>query len=135
MKQAMGQPMDYSFYDDVGRLERYLNLPDGGLKNIPIYARVAAVDAIIKVQEMEKKTQFRLGLYYIVLVDLCRNTAFNAKYGNTEADIRVEWFQTTVVQTLGELEMKNYVAFSKTIGDAALLISLRSRTCSVGQGG
>jgi hypothetical protein len=114
--------MDYSFYDDVVALERYLNLPEGGLRNIPIYARVGAVDAIRKVQEMERRTQFRPGLYYIVLADLRGNTDFNAKYGNAEADVRVEWFHTTVVQTLGELEINNYVAFSKTIGDASLLI-------------
>jgi class 3 adenylate cyclase len=115
-------PKHYSFYDDVRGLERYLNLPAGGLSNIPIYARVPAVDAIIKVREMEAKTQFRPGLYYIVLADLRGNTTFNAKYGNAEGDVRVEWFQTTVVQTIGELDIQNYVAFSKTVGDAALLI-------------
>ncbi|ESZ05412.1 MULTISPECIES: hypothetical protein [unclassified Mesorhizobium] len=112
----------YSLYDDVRALERYLNLPEGGLSNIPIYARVHAVDAIRKVREMEAKTQFRPGLYYIVLVDLRGNTNFNAKYGNAEGDVRVEWFQTAVVQTIGELDIQNYVAFSKTIGDASLLI-------------
>jgi hypothetical protein len=56
---------DLGFYDDVAGLERFLNLPDGGLRNIPIYARVAAVDAIRRVREMEAKTQFRPGLYYI----------------------------------------------------------------------
>lgn len=115
-------PKHLSFYDDVQALERYLNLPEGGLSNIPIYARKPAVDAIIKVQEMEKKTQFRPGLYYIVLADLRGNTAFNAKYGNAEGDVRVEWFQTTVVQTIGEIDIHNYVAFNKTIGDAALVI-------------
>ncbi len=115
-------PKDYSFYDDVRGLERYLNLPEGGLRNIPIYARAPAVDAIRKVQEMEAKTQFRPGLYYIVLADLRGNTAFNAKYGNAEGDVRVEWFQTAVVQTIGELDIHNYIAFSKTIGDAALLV-------------
>jgi len=110
------------FYKDIEGLERYLNLPKGGLRNIPIYALVPAVEAIAKVQRMEKKSQFRPGLYYIVLADLRANTQFTQKYGNAEGEIRVEWFHTTIVQTIGELDMKNYIAFSKTIGDASLLI-------------
>ena len=113
---------DLSFYDDVGGLERYLNLPAGSLVNIPIYARVPAVDAIIRVREMEKSSLFRPGLYYIVLADLTGNTAFNAKYGDAEGDVRTEWFQTSVIQAIGAIELRNYVAFSKTIGDAALVI-------------
>lgn len=113
---------DFSIYDDVAGLERYLNLPKDALRNIPIYARKPAVDAIIKVKTMEANTLFRPGLYYIVLADLCDNTAFNAKYGDTEGDVRTEWFQTAAIQSIGELMLRNYVAFSKTIGDAALLI-------------
>jgi len=113
---------DFSFYDDVAGLERYLNLPEGSLRNIPIYARKPAVDAIIKVKEIEKTTLFRPGLYYIVLADLIGNTAFNAKYGDAEGDVRVEWFQTVAIQSIGEISLNNYVAFTKTIGDAALLI-------------
>ena len=41
----------FSFYDDVAGLERYLNLPAGSLSNIPIYARKPAVDAIHKLRE------------------------------------------------------------------------------------
>ncbi len=113
---------DFSFYDDVTGFERYLNLPPGSLRNIPIYARKPAIDAIMKVREMEKASLFRPGLYYIVLADLCANTAFNAKYGDAEGDVRIEWFQTAAIQSIGEIEVRNYVAFSKTIGDAALLI-------------
>lgn len=109
-------------YDDVAALERYLSLPKDALRNIPIYARVGAVDAILKVKEMESKSLFRPGLYYIVLADLCHNTDFNAKYGDAEGDVRVQWFQTTVIQTLGEIHHRNYCTFIKTIGDAALLI-------------
>jgi len=111
-----------SFYDDVAGLERYLNLPVGSLRNIPIYARKPAVDAIIKVQELERSSLFRPGLYYIVLSDLCGNTAFNAKYGNHEADIRTEWFHTAVIESIGEIDLSNYVAFSKTLGDGSLMI-------------
>jgi len=114
--------INYNLYDDVEGLERYLNVPKGALKNIPIYARVPAVDAIKRVREMEASTLFRPGLYYIVLADLRGNTAFNAKYGNAEGDVRVEWFQTAVIQSIGEISPENYVAFSKTIGDASLLI-------------
>ena len=113
---------NFDLYDDVEGLERYLNLPKGALSNIPIYARVPAVDAIKRVRQMETSTLFRPGLYYIVLADLRGNTAFNAKYGNAEGDVRVEWFQTAVIQSIGEISPENYVAFSKTIGDAALLI-------------
>jgi class 3 adenylate cyclase len=113
---------DIRLYDDVAALERYLNVPDGSQKNIPIYARKAAVDAILKVREMEKTSLFRPGLYYIVLADLCANTAFNTKYGDAEGDVRTEWFHTAAIQSIGEIEVRNYIAFSKTIGDAALLI-------------
>jgi hypothetical protein len=115
-------PTSFDFYDDVEGLERYLNLPKGALKNIPIYARAPAVDAIMRVRRMEASTLFRPGLYYIVLADLRGNTAFNAKYGNAEGDVRVEWFHTAVIQSIGEIAPQNYIAFSKTIGDAALLI-------------
>jgi hypothetical protein len=110
------------FYDDVAALERYLNLPPGSLSNIPFYARVPAVDAIIKVKEMEKTSLFRPGLYYIVLTDLCSNTAFTAKYGDAEGDVRTEWFHTAAIQSIGEIDVQNYAAFIKTIGDATLLI-------------
>lgn len=113
---------DFSFYDDVGGLERYLNLPEGSLGQIPIYARKPAVDAILKVKEMEEKSLFRPGLYYIVLADLCDNTKFNATYGNKEADKRVQWFHTAAIESIGSIKMENYVTFNKTIGDATLLI-------------
>jgi hypothetical protein len=111
-----------TIYDDVAGLERYLNFPRGSLRNIPIYARKPAVDAILKVKEMESSNLFRPGLYYILLADLCANTAFNEKYGDAEGDVRTEWFQTAAIQSIGEIEIRNYIAFSKTIGDAALLI-------------
>lgn len=113
---------ELSFYDNVEGIERYLNLPPNSLRNIPIYARKPAVDAIIKVKEMEKASLFRPGLYYIVLADLCANTDFNVKYGNAEGNVRIEWFQTSAIKSIGEIAIRNYVAFSKTIGDAALLI-------------
>ena len=112
----------FSFYDDVAGLERYLNLPVGSLRQIPIYARVPAVDAILKVKELEKASIFRPGLYYIVLVDLCGQTEFNAKYGDEEGDVRIQWFQTAVIESIGEINLRNYMAFSKTIGDASLLV-------------
>jgi class 3 adenylate cyclase len=111
-----------SFYDNVEGLERYLNLPLNSLRYIPIYARVPAVNAILKVKELEKTSIFRPGLYYIVLADLCGHTEFNAKYGDEEGDVRVQWFQTAVIESIGEINLRNYIAFSKTIGDASLLI-------------
>lgn len=114
--------MAVNLYDDVVALERYLNLPENSLRNIPIYARQPAVDAILKVKKMESESLFRPGLYYIVLADLCDNTAFNAKYGNAEGDVRVEWFLTSAIQSLGEVTLNNYATFIKAIGDAALFI-------------
>lgn len=111
-----------SFYDDLKALERYLNFPAGSLQSIPFYARVPAVDAILKVKELQDETLFRPGLYYIVLADLCANTAFNSKYGDAEGDLRTQWFHTAAIEALGEIEITNYVAFNKTIGDAALFV-------------
>ena len=107
---------------DVSALERYLNLPKNALKNIPEYALEDAVVAISKVQEMERTSLFRPGLYYIVLADLRGNTAFNAKYGDKEGDRRTQWFHTAAIQSIGEITPRNYIAFSKTVGDATLLI-------------
>lgn len=109
-------------YDNVEGWERYLNLPIGSLRNIPIYARKPAIDAIKKVKDMEGSSLFRPGLYYIVLVDLCANTIFNEKYGDKEGDLRTQWFHTSVIKSIGEISPNNYIAFSKTIGDASLLI-------------
>ncbi|MFK0329692.1 hypothetical protein ACIQUB_01050 [Rhizobium sp. NPDC090275] len=113
---------DLSFYDDVAALERYIGVPEGALRNIPIYGRVGAVDAIIAVRKMEKNSLFRPGLYYIVLADLKGNTEFNAKYGDTQGDIRIQWFQTCAIEALGTIKPSNYSAYLKAIGDAALLI-------------
>src|SRR5262245_16228302 len=100
---------DYEFYDDVAALERYLNFPAGTLSNIPIYARVPAVDAIMKVKEMEQSSLFRPGLYYIVLADLCGNTAFNAKYGDAEGDVRIKWSDTAAIQAVVDINLRSYV--------------------------
>jgi class 3 adenylate cyclase len=108
--------------DEVEGAERFLNLPKGSLRNFPRYALTAAIEAIDNVRYMEQNSLFRPGLYYIVLADLVGNTAFNAKYGNEEGDRRVEWFHTAAIESIGQIEPLNYVAFSKTIGDASLLI-------------
>ena len=113
---------DYSFYDDVEALERYIGIPKGALSNIPIYARVQAVDAILAVRKMEEESLFRPGIYYIVLADLVGNTDFNSKYGDDAGDVRVEWFQTSAITALGQIAPSNYAAYLKPIGDAALLI-------------
>jgi len=109
-------------YDDLSDMESELNLPKGSLNRIPIYARTPAADAIANVMEMERKSIFRPGLYYIVLADLTGNTKFNKEYGNAHADIRVQWFHTSAIQAIGEIDISNYVTFNKTIGDASLLI-------------
>ena len=57
-------------YDELGEMEDALNLPRGSLQKIPIYARRPAAHAIARVMELERKSIFRPGLYYIVLTDL-----------------------------------------------------------------
>jgi hypothetical protein len=109
-------------YDELSELEKELGLPKGSMKSIPIYARKHAAHAISKVLEMERNSLFRPGLYYIVLADLVGNTKFNNNYGNKHADLRVEWFHTAAIQAIGEINLNNYVTFSKTIGDASLFI-------------
>lgn len=99
-------------YDNLSVMEAALNLPKDSLKSIPIYARADAADAIAKVLEMERKSLFRPGLYYIVLADLVGNTIFNATYGNLHADLRVQWFHTAAIQAIGEIKLYNYVTFS-----------------------
>lgn len=108
--------------DEVEGIERYLKLPKGALRNIPRYALDDAADAIDKVRHMEQSSLFRPGLYYIALTDLVGNTAFNATYGHKEGDRHVEWFHTAIIQSIGQIHLKNHVAFSKTVGDASLLI-------------
>lgn len=117
-----GNRVTNRFTDDIRATERYLNLPEGSLRNIPEYALEDAIHAITKVKEMERTSLFRLGLYYIVLVDLVGNTNFNAQYGDEAGDRRIEWFHTCVIESIGNINLRNYVAFSKTIGDASLLI-------------
>ncbi|MFW2351095.1 hypothetical protein [Qipengyuania sp.] len=115
-------PNGLNFFEDIERLENYLGLPKGGLANIPGYALPEAVSAIKKVQELERSRQFRPGLYYIVLADLMDATRFSNIFGNEALKRRIELFHIACVQAIGELDLKNYVAFSKNIGDATLLI-------------
>lgn len=112
----------YAFYDDVSALEKEFGLPPGALRDIPIYARTQAVDAIMAVQEMERSSLFRPGIYYIVLADLIGNTNFNVKYGDKAGDTRIEWFQTCAIEALGKELPSNFAAYLKPIADAALLI-------------
>lgn len=109
-------------YDELAAIENELNLPEGSLRSIPYYARMDAARAIKKVLEMERKSIFRPGLYYIVLADLVANTAFNEKHGNAYADLRTQWFHTAAIQAVGAIDVSNYATFNKTIGDASLLI-------------
>ncbi|HRF81113.1 MAG TPA: hypothetical protein PL070_13630 [Flavobacteriales bacterium] len=110
------------YYDELSAIEKALDLPEGSLRSIPYYARMDAAKAISKVLEMERKSIFRPGLYYIVLADLVANTSFNEKHGNAYADLRTQWFHTAAIQAVGTIALNNYATFNKTIGDASLLI-------------
>lgn len=109
-------------HDELDDLEQIMNLPKGSFNSIPPYARAEAAKAISNVLYMERNSIFRPGLYYIVLADLCGNTNFISKYGNINGDIRVKWFQTSAIQSIGKIRLSNYATFNKSIGDAALLI-------------
>jgi hypothetical protein len=111
-----------SVYENLDELEDYLNLPAGSLRQIPAYARKGVAEAILKVRDLENRSIFRPGLYYIVLTDLCANTEFNSEYGDSECDLRTEWFHTAAIEAIGRIDLRNYIALNKTIGDASLLI-------------
>jgi hypothetical protein len=113
---------DYINHDELDIIEDTLKLARGSLGSVPDYARVQAVEAAKQILEMQKKSLFREGLYYIVLADIAGNTDFNVKYGNAHADLRDQWFHTSIIEALGNIEFHNYANFVKTIGDAALLV-------------
>ncbi len=112
----------YITHDQIDDIEDKLQITRGSLGSIPDYARVPGINMVKRILEMQKKTLFREGLYYIVLSDISKNTEFNVKYGNAHADIRNQWFHTAVIEALGEIELNNYANFIKTIGDASLVV-------------
>lgn len=113
---------DYIDHDHLDVIEDELKLARGSLGSIPDYARPQAIEVAKQILEMQKKSLFREGLYYIVLADIAGNTDFNIKYGNAHADLRGQWFHTSIIEALGHIELHNYANFVKTIGDAALLV-------------
>ena len=113
---------NYIDHDKLDQIEDELKLSRGSLGSIPDYARNQAVEVAKQILEMQKKSLFREGLYYIVLADIAGNTDFNVKYGNAHADLRGQWFHTSIIEALGHITLNNYANFVKTIGDAALLV-------------
>lgn len=113
---------DYIDHDTLDTIEDELKLARGSLGSIPDYARPQAVEVAKQILEMQKKSLFREGLYYIVIADIAGNTDFNIKYGNAHADLRDQWFHTSIIEALGHIKLNNYANFVKTIGDAALLV-------------
>lgn len=112
----------YIDHDQIDKIEDKLKIARGSLGSIPDYARTPAIAMVKRILEMQNKTLFREGLYYIVLSDIAKNTDFNVKYGNAHADLRNQWFHTSVIEALGSIELNNYANFIKTIGDASLMV-------------
>lgn len=117
-----GKQKVYITHDELDKVEDNLNIARGSLGSVPDYARVPAINAVKRVLEMQKKSLFRPGLHYIVLADIEKNTNFSINYGDAHADIRDQWFHTAVIEALGGIELANYANFTKTIGDASLIM-------------
>jgi len=104
------------------RLDKFLGFPEGTFDHIPHYCLEDAIYAISGVQEMERRSMFRPGLYYIVLADLCNSTESAARIGQELNKKRVESFILKCVETLGYMEPRNYFMFLREVGDAVLLL-------------
>lgn len=120
--QNKGKQKVYITHDDLDKIEDELAIARGSLGSVPDYARVPAIKAVKRVLDMQKKSLFRPGLHYIVLADIEKNTNFSINYGDAHADIRNQWFHTAVIEALGSIELDNYANFTKTIGDASLIM-------------
>jgi class 3 adenylate cyclase len=88
----------------------------------PAYAEEEAESALDKIIDLQSQGLARSGLYYLVLVDLVGSTKFMAEFGNDAAVDRIEFFITTAVDVIAQVELTNTAIFLKEIGDAVLLI-------------
>ena len=104
------------------QVEEYLKLEPGAFDHIPHYAREASLSAILEVRALEEESLFRLGLYYIVLADLCRSTETSLSLGTKLHTRRVETFILQCVDALGNIRLSNYSLFVREIGDAVLIL-------------
>ncbi|MFC1877383.1 hypothetical protein ACFL2E_08970 [Thermodesulfobacteriota bacterium] len=107
---------------ETKRIDKFLEFEEGTFDHIPHYCMDDAIDAISSVQEMERRTMFRPGLYYIVLSDLCHSTESAAKLGQELNKKRVESFILKCVETLGYMIPRNYFMFLREVGDAVLML-------------
>jgi len=103
-------------------VDEFLGFKPGTFDHIPHYARLEALEALLRVREMEKNNVFRPGLYYTVLSDLCRATEASLVLGNDISRKRIETFILTCVDALGHIVTTNYHLFLREIGDAVLLL-------------
>jgi len=103
-------------------LDKYLGFVPGTFDHIPHYCLEDAIIAIRVIQQMERRSMFRPGLYYIVLSDLCHSTESAAQLGQELNKKRVESFILKCVETLGYMEPKNYFMFLREVGDAVLIL-------------
>lgn len=102
--------------------DEFLGFEPGTFDHIPHYAREEALEALLRVREMEEQHIFRPGLYYTVLSDLCRATEASLILGNEISRKRIETFILTCVDALGHIETTNYHLFLREVGDAVLLL-------------
>lgn len=92
------------------------------VEGIPGKARDGAAAAIKKIRELERHSQLRPGVYYIVLVDLCGSTTSLDKLGQNLGTQRIQAFVLAAIQALDKVKLRSTALPLKDAGDAMLFI-------------
>jgi hypothetical protein len=92
------------------------------LEMIPGKARDSAAAAVQKIRELERHSQLRPGVYYIVLVDLCGSTNALDKLGQNLGTKRIQAFVLAAIQALDKVKLRSTALPLKDAGDAMLFI-------------
>jgi class 3 adenylate cyclase len=90
------------------------------MPNVPSYSREAAIAAVKRISLLERKRQFRAGLYYIVLIDLVGSTRASAEIKPDENVKRINQFVDFTKDALKAIKHPERAQFIKEIGDASL---------------
>lgn len=89
---------------------------------IPAKAREGAAAAVQKIRELERHSQLRPGLYYIVLMDLCGSTTSLDRLGQDLGTKRIQAFVLAAIQALDKVRLRSTALPLKDAGDAMLFI-------------
>jgi hypothetical protein len=92
------------------------------LEMIPAKARDGAAAAVQKIRVLERHSQLRPGVYYIVLVDLCGSTNSLDKLGQNLGTQRIQAFVLSSIQALDKVKLRSTALPLKDAGDAMLFI-------------